>query len=580
MKRCVLLICLLLPVFQNLIANGIRTENDTTEVKSLNLQGFEMRWTDPKQSIADATKALAMAKVDHYQSGVEESYRIMGIGYYYLNQPVKALAEYSVALKFAIHNKDLKGQAKIYNNLGNLYSNEHDDKALSFFKKALQISSTLKDSDDLAKINLNIGNFYTKKGSFYLAINFYKKSSTILKTPMILILSSENLGFIYFKLKQFNKAKSFLLTARKKAAKTNLSESTIDADLLLAVIYINQGNVTKASEILKEGLLLSFVIKDEKIEKEFKDKLQDIQHISKKSSSGTFKQINDILLYAQLNDQLIQAEKSKSEEIQSFHTATEKLVKQKESDKSEILAKNKIIQLQYLIGGGMAIFLSVLILLGCLFYRQYRLNRTLELEKMRTNIAADFHDELGSTLSSIALYCEIALADNLEDKKRSRTLLASIHQSSLRTVSAMKDMIWSLQSDNDNTTEVIYRMRDYAVPLADLKGMNLSFDVAEDMQHQALSMNIKKNIYLIFKESINNAFKYSSAKNIMISLKRDVDKLELKITDDGVGFDLQSSKKGYGILNIYKRAEQSGGTLKINSRMGEGTAILFCCKIT
>ena len=115
-------------------------------VNLLNRRGFAIRFTDPKQSIADATKALAMAKVQKYKSGIEEAHRIIGIGYYYLNQPARAMTEFKEALKCAIQNNDLKAQAKVYNNIGNLYLGDDYDKALSFYEKELSIFLMLKDS--------------------------------------------------------------------------------------------------------------------------------------------------------------------------------------------------------------------------------------------------------------------------------------------------------------------------------------------------------------------------------------------------------------------------------------------------
>ena len=200
----------------------------------------------------------------------------------------------------------------------------------------------------------------------------------------------------------------------------------------------------------------------------------------------------------------------------------------------------------------------------------------LEMEKIRSDIAADFHDELGSTLSSIALYSEMAISDSSADE-RTKNILSLIGESSRGTVSAMQDMIWTIQPKNDKMEEVVYRMREYAYPLAELKNINLKFDVGDDVQKLVLLMEIRKNIYLIFKEALNNAFKYTSATHITIVMSKQENQLVLTLKDDGTGFDPGYEKKGNGLINMHKRAAQIGGILTIKSSKGTGTEILFNC---
>jgi signal transduction histidine kinase len=202
----------------------------------------------------------------------------------------------------------------------------------------------------------------------------------------------------------------------------------------------------------------------------------------------------------------------------------------------------------------------------------------LEMEKIRADIAADFHDELGSTLSSIALYSEMAITDSSADE-RTKNILSLIGESSRGTVSAMQDMIWTIQPKNDKMQEVIYRMREYAYPLAELKNISLTFDAGENVQDLILSMDIRKNIYLIFKEALNNAFKYASATCITITMFKRDNLLHLEIIDDGAGFDLENAKAGNGLANMHKRAAQAAGTLHIKSFKGRGTEILFSCPV-
>jgi signal transduction histidine kinase len=117
-----------------------------------------------------------------------------------------------------------------------------------------------------------------------------------------------------------------------------------------------------------------------------------------------------------------------------------------------------------------------------LFYSYQRLRKRKELEKIRATIAADFHDELGSTLSSIALSSEMALYSHGEADKQLKTVLSQISESSRNTVLAMKDMIWTIEPANDNLQEMIFRMKAYAFPLAEVKNMQLNLQVNERLK--------------------------------------------------------------------------------------------------
>jgi signal transduction histidine kinase len=222
-----------------------------------------------------------------------------------------------------------------------------------------------------------------------------------------------------------------------------------------------------------------------------------------------------------------------------------------------------------------AIGILIVLFILVFYYRRYRLKKQMEIEKIRSNIAADFHDELGSTLSSIALYTEIAGNDDFSNMQRTRNILSQIGESSRKTISAMHDMIWSIQPNKDSMQDVICRMREYAYPLAELKKIILTFVVEKEVQDLNISMEGRKNIFLIFKEALNNAFKYSHASTITIHINKHNQLINLEIKDDGSGFDTDKISQGNGIRNMYKRAEQLGGKLFIKTGTQSGTSIVF-----
>lgn len=246
---------------------------DTSEVIRLNKQGFSMRLTNPDQTVENANKALALAKRMDYKEGIGESYRVMGIGNFYLNQSVKAVDNYLIALNCFSQINDVRSEGKVYNNIGILYRDNDFDLALEFFGKSLAIATKLSDNKLMAPIYLNIGNVYFFKKSFNQALSFYNKSYNLyaaLKDTVNIIQCMQNKGVIYFSLNQYDMAESLLIKANKEAKQLDLNETVGSIDLTIAALYIAQSKFTDAEKTIEEGLTFSKIVKDEKLQSDFK----------------------------------------------------------------------------------------------------------------------------------------------------------------------------------------------------------------------------------------------------------------------------------------------------------------------
>jgi tetratricopeptide (TPR) repeat protein len=274
MKKSFILIFLVLLAFSALAHNsGDNVGQDTSEVIKLNKQGFDIRLTNPEQTVNNAGKALEIAQRLEYKRGIGESFRILGIGNYYLNQPVKAIDNYLAALNYFTQINDLRSEAKVYNNIGNLYRDNDYDRALEFFQKSLVIARQLSDRHLIASIYLNIGDVYYRKKTFYQALTYDNKSNELfvaLKDSVNLIQCMRNKGVIYFNLKQFDKAENLLMEANKGAKQLDMNESIASIDLTLASLYTAQNKFNDAEKIIDEGLTFSGIIKDAKLVSDFK----------------------------------------------------------------------------------------------------------------------------------------------------------------------------------------------------------------------------------------------------------------------------------------------------------------------
>jgi len=255
-------------------ADGVKDlmVQDTNNVKSLNKQAYDSRLTNPEQTISIGNKALTIAIKLNYTPGIAEAYRVMGLGQFYLNLPEDAINSYINALNYYSKDNNLKGIAKVYNNIGSLYRDNDYDRSLEFFQKALDIGNKLSDKSLIATSYLNLGNFYFRKNSFNQALKYYNDSESLfapLRDSVNLIQCQQNKGVVYFYLKQLDLAEQLLNDANVKAKDKDLNESVASIDLTLAAVYISKGKFDLADKVITEGSAYATITKDDKMLRDF-----------------------------------------------------------------------------------------------------------------------------------------------------------------------------------------------------------------------------------------------------------------------------------------------------------------------
>jgi signal transduction histidine kinase len=212
---------------------------------------------------------------------------------------------------------------------------------------------------------------------------------------------------------------------------------------------------------------------------------------------------------------------------------------------------------------------------GYAFYRN-RLAQALKLQKIRDRIAGDLHDEVGSNLSNIYIFSNVA-----QHKANDETapLLQKISDYTRQSMDAMNDIVWMINTRNDRFENIMVRMRTLAVESSEACGCTLHLDFDERLNEVKLNMEERKNFYLIYKEAINNIAKYAGCKNIWIDMKLQHQTVTLKIRDDGKGFDAETGIKGNGMYNMRKRAELLKGNFTVTGKPGKGTILQLDFKV-
>lgn len=196
------------------------------------------------------------------------------------------------------------------------------------------------------------------------------------------------------------------------------------------------------------------------------------------------------------------------------------------------------------------------------------------LATVRQKIASDLHDDIGSTLNSISVYSEIAGNQLQSNPQNAQNILSKMGNASRNMIDIMNDIVWAVNPKNDQFENVVQRMQYFAGELLSTKNILLDFFADEKTKNIKLSMEKRKNFYLIFKEAIHNAYKYSDAAVIRVKIELAGNLLQMQIADEGKGFDMvKQSLGGNGLKNIQQRAAEIHAQLQINSAKQQGTII-------
>ena len=234
-------------------------------------------------------------------------------------------------------------------------------------------------------------------------------------------------------------------------------------------------------------------------------------------------------------------------------------------------------------------FLGLLVLAGVgLVYlgHRYHVARVVELERVRTRIATDLHDDIGASLSRMAILSEVVKQVN-GDNPQSAQMLTEIADSARGLVDSMSDIVWSIDPRRDDLQQVITRTRQFAADVFEAQGVQWNFDVPPTTEQAFAKIKLapeqRRHLYLIFKEAINNAAKYANCRRFVIKLNVHPQYLLAEIYDDGSGFDWQpaaaapvlrsKSRGGNGLQNMQARAVELGGSLLIETAPGRGTSL-------
>jgi two-component system sensor histidine kinase UhpB len=560
------------------------SKEDTSKVNYLNELAWELMYRNPDTAIVIGNQSLSLSKKLDWKKGIASSLGRLGVYYW-------QKADYSQALEYDFNalkmNEELGIRDRMAGNLSNIgviYDKQGDyPKALEYLFRALKILEELGNKPGIASTLANIGIVYKEQLDNPKALECYERALKLgeeLGDKNLIATNLHNMANIYRRQADYPKALDCYRKALKIREGLGNKKGMASSHGAMGSLYSLIGKFKEAEESLKQAIAIASAINVKKELREFEESLSQVYDTTAQLafSKGQFamaaKKYELSLIHFKnataLKDTLFNLEKSKeiTRNEMNYEFAKKEAATQAEHDKqmavSEVEIKKQKLLKNFLLGG-----LVLLVLLSYFIYNNFRTASKLKLQNIRNKIASDLHDDVGSTLNSISIYSEVA-------KQKSPAVvdeLEHIGDASRKIIEVMSDIVWTINPKNDTFENIIDRMSSIAYNLLKAKNIEHTFRADEGLGEFKLSLESRRNFYLIFKEALNNLVKYSNANRAFISLTNENGLIKLSIRDNGLGFDVLQTSRGNGLLNMKNRAAEMKAQLNIESEKGNGAHI-------
>ncbi len=595
-----------------------RPPTDSNYVRALNRTAYKLIYDKADYETADSLlhQSERLAERIGWSVGLLGSYTNQATRWYLTNNPQKALYYFQKAAQFAeakrmpwqvvydqvanmavayeklnqweqvmktslraIHIQEQYGltpRPNVYDAVGRaLKELGKSRQALPYYQKSLALAHASGDKRAIATEENHMGNLLDDLNQPGKALTHYRQSLRLAEELGFDLLQADaldNIARMMHALKRPAEGMPFALKSLQIAGKQHNLESMASANSTLSLLHEALNDYPKAETYLQEAMRLSQQRQDKAGSAEFAQRLATLYADQKKYRSAYELQLQK----NNLVDSAMTVRTSAEVQRLVAHYETEKKeaqiqLLQKEKQLQTETAERNAFRINALLVVGLLLLLLGASVSAWLLNRA-RLRRLEEAQTLRKQIAHDLHDEIGSTLSSISLLS--GMLNNLLDQNRpdtARRMIEKIYADARQILDAMDEIVWTINPGNDALRPVALRLREYAQPLFDAQNIRLTLDVPAD--DVPMSMDVRRNLYLIGKEAINNAAKYAQATEVTLRFGQVGGQLSVVIEDNGRGFEPDAPSVRTGQRSMRQRAEAIGGRLSVESTPGQGTRV-------
>lgn len=595
----------------SLILQLSKTKDDTSKVNLLREIGISIIYQNPPEAIPWFRKAITLAQKLNFNPGLERNYAATSTAYAFSGKYDSAVFYIDTAIHYAKIVGDVSRLALVYlNKADGLQNLSNYSATLKYCDTALVYAERSGNKDRLARIYDIMSDVYRIQKQYPLALIHLDKALGLyqqMDNIQMAALVYYNKGSIYIKTNKEDSGIHYIRTAIFIADSIKDIQNLSAYNGELSRVYIKRKEFKEAEGLLQKALGYSRVtgnkVQEAVIHSFFYELYEAQNYFSKAISSGLsaydiLKSVNDLgrqqgiaalladayfktgnmgeayrflKISRELNDSLVKQQFN--EETAKLQTMFQVAQKDKEIQilgKDKEIQKQKLKQQRFLLITSAAIALLAFVGIGLLINRNRLRQKMKELE-LRNQIAADLHDEVGSSLSSIHMLSQIATQQPGGDIAH-QDILTRMSTNAKETMDKMGDIVWMIKPGESEGSNLKQRMERFAYEICSSRNIDTIIKL-DELEKVKLKMEQRKNLYLVFKEALNNAVKYSGTEKIMVSILSQNKQLELLVKDYGKGFNPETTGRGNGLDNMKNRAKELNGELAIITEIGKGTSV-------
>lgn len=559
-------------------AKALELNNKTALAYAYHILGvIDENHGDNESALKHYTSALKYA--DMSKDKVVKLRTLIALSNYYINlsESQKAIETCHLGIKeaTAIGNNEIASQ--FYNNLSlaHTYIEEYN-KALHYSEKSIELKKGLQDEESLANAYLNKGLLLTQMNNYEEGFTYYTLAEELYlkhNTYHALTQTHINFSWDYTTLKQFKKARTHLSKALFFAEKSDDKIRQAAAWNAFGYYYKNTGQTDSVTFALEKGLQLSLEAENKRNALVAYQELSNHYH-----NIGNIKLAFENLNNAyNLKDSIFN--ESKIQLAQSLNARYES--EQKEQQIELLSAQKQKQQLTILVIILSTVLLSIISLLLFVRFKKKQKRKSIQAlqvqkEAERNRIASDMHDEIGAGLTRIVMRSEqvkIQLQSGNELKNGIVESLDKMAAESRELSRNIGEIIWALNPKNDSLDNLFAYIRNYVYDYLDEANISCKIAFPDNIPTTSVSPELRRNVFLIVKEALNNLIKHSKATQANITLLLSEAHFSLTIKDNGIGIVDLTQKSGNGLGNMKKRTEVLGGTFIVENNNGFGLLV-------